>query len=88
MTRSPIPLPVHLWCMRLIRALEEADPGRPIGHYFAGARRYVMVRMDDNGDAEPFFGAALRHLKAGCPAPKLDNLTTLPASAGGLNLPA
>lgn len=88
MTRqTPSPLAVHLWCMRLIRALEEANPGRPIGVYFAGAQRYVRERLD-TGDGHPFMRPALRHLKAGCPTPKLDNLTVVTTSCGGLNLHA
>lgn len=69
----PTTLRVHLWCMTLLRQLEAADPGRPIGAYFAGAQRYVQSRMDDAralGDADaPHWVGALRHLKAGCPTP-------------------
>lgn len=82
-------LSTHLYCMRLIRALEEAAPGRPVGVYFANAQRYASSRLADaTGDDATFFADVLRHLKAGCPAPKLYSPTTLPAMCGGLTLHA
>lgn len=93
-------LSTHLYCMRLIRALEEAAPGRPIGVYFANAQRYASSRLADaatyppgryhhaTNDDATFFADVLRHLKAGCPAPKLYSPTTLPAMCGGLTLHA